>query len=72
MSKYVITLDPKYNNDHKVEAVTRFPKNQRDDQIFCSDRLEALRWIDDLELSTIPAEVRKKYDLLRKIVKEIS
>jgi|GEM_PF-4798980 hypothetical protein len=72
MSKYVITLDPKYNNDHKVEAVTRFPKNQRDDQIFCSDRLEALRWIDDLELSTIPADVRKKYDVLRKIVKEIS
>lgn len=70
--KYVITLDPKYNNDHKVEAVTLFPKNQRDDQIFCSDRLEALRWIDDLELFTIPTEVRKKYDVLRKIVKEIS
>lgn len=72
MSKYVITLDPKYNNDHKVEAVTRFPKNQRDDQIFCSDKLEALRWIDNLEKATIPADVRKKYDVLRKIVKEIS
>ena len=70
--KYVITLDPKYNNDHKVEAVARFPKNQRDDQIFCRDRLEALRWIDDLEKATIPADVRKKYDVLRKIVKEIS
>jgi hypothetical protein len=70
--KYVITLDPKGCNDHKVEAVTRFPKNQRDDQIFCFDKLEALRWIDDLELATIPTEVRKKYDLLRKIVKEIS
>lgn len=31
--KYVITLDNKCNNNHKVEAVTRFPKNQRDDQI---------------------------------------
>ncbi len=69
--KYVITLDNKCNNNHKVDVVTRFPKNQRDDQIFCRDRLEALRWIDDLELSTIPADVRKKYEILRKIVKEI-
>lgn len=70
--KYVITIDNTFKNDHKIETVARFPKNQRDDQIYCFDRLEALRWIDDLELATIPAEVRKKYDLLRKIVKEIS
>ena len=72
MSKYVITLDPKYNNDHKVEAVPRFSKNLTDNQIRCHDRIEALRWIDDLELSTIPTDVRKKYDILRKIIKEIS
>jgi len=70
--KYVITLDPKGNNDHKVEAVTRFSKNLTDNQVRCFDKLEALRHIDDLELSTIPADVRKKYDVLRKIVKEIS
>ena len=72
MSKYVITLDPKRNNDHKVEAVPRFSKNLTDNQIRCFDKLEALRMIDDLELDTIPTEVRKKYDILRKIVKEIS
>lgn len=70
--KYVITLDNKCNNNHKVEAVTRFPKNQRDDQIFCFDKLEAMRWIDDLELATIPESIRNKYSVLRKIVKEIS
>ena len=70
--KYVITIDNTFKNDHKIETVTRFPKNQRDDQIFCFDKLEALRWIDDLERATIPEDVRKKYDLLRKIVKELS
>ena len=70
--KYVITIDNTCKNNHKIEAVTRFPKNQRDDQIFCYDKLEALRWIDDLERATIPEDVRKKYDLLRKIVKELS
>jgi hypothetical protein len=72
MSKYIITLDPKGCNDHKVEVVTRFSKNLTDNQVRCFDRLEALRWIDDLELSTIPTDVRKKYEILRKIVKEIS
>jgi len=72
MSKYVITLDPHGRNDHKIEAVPRFSKNLTDNQIRCFDRIEALMWIDDLELSTVPAEVRKKYDVLRKIVKEIS
>lgn len=70
--KYVITLDPKGCNDHKIDCVTRFPKNLTDNQVRCFDKLEALRWIDDLELATIPTEVRKKYEILRKIVKEIS